>query len=293
MNRRTFLSSCTAAAVGSGLIGAGQAPAAIPEGKPFANAKLRMSAPLDWFPGNRPEEKLDAVAAWGLPAYEWLWPVGDPNVLRKRADELGLELSCVVGTGAISEGWMVKPEDHDKTVKMFESHVELAKRLHCRRLVGLTGNLRTDISVEQQTDYIVQCLKRLAPIAVDNNVIIVMEMLNTLVDHEGFFLTRTDQAVAILKEVACPNIKLLFDIYHQQITEGNVIRNIRENIQYIGHFHVADNPGRKEPGTGELNYTNIFNAIKETGYDGFVALECGHSRDNYEDTLNATLKFLA
>jgi len=120
-----------------------------------------------------------------------------------------------------------------------------------------------------------------------------MEMLNTLVDHEGFFLTRTDQAVAILKEVACPNIKLLFDIYHQQITEGNVIRNIRENIQYIGHFHVADNPGRKEPGTGELSYANIFSAIKETGYNGFVALECGHSRDNYEDTLNATLKILA
>ena len=293
MNRRTFLSSCTSATVGAGLISAGKASAAIPEDKPFANAKLRMSAPLDWFPGNRPEEKLDAVAAWGLPAYEWLWPVGDPNVLRKRADELGLELSCIVGTGAISEGWMVKLEDHDKTVKMFESHVELAKRLNCKRLVGLTGNLRTDIAVEQQTEHIVQCLKRLAPIAVDNDVIIVMEMLNTLVDHEGFFLTRTDQAVAILKEVACPNIKLLFDIYHQQITEGNVIRNIRENIEYIGHFHVADNPGRKEPGTGELNYTNIFNAIKETGYNGFVALECGHSRDNYEDTLNATLKFLA
>lgn len=293
MNRRTFLSSCTAATVASGLVGAQQASAAVPEGKPFANTKLRMSAPLDWFPGNRAEEKLDTVAAWGLPAYEWLWPVGDPAVLRKRADELGLELSCIVGTGAIGEGWMVKVEDHDKTVEMFKSRVELAKKLNCRKLVGLTGNLRTDISVEQQTDYIIQCLKRLAPIAVDNDVIIVMETLNALVDHEGFFLTRTDQAVAILKQVDCPNIKILFDIYHQQITEGNVIRNIRENIQYIGHFHVADNPGRKEPGTGELNYANIFNAIEETGYDGFVALECGHSNDNYEDTLNATLKFLA
>lgn len=293
MNRRTFLSSCTAAAVGSGLIGAAGVAAAIPEGKPFANAKLRMSAPLDWFPGNRAEEKLDAVAAWGLPAYEWLWPVGDPNVLRKRADELGLELSCMVGAGAIAEGWMVKKEDHDKTVEMFTAHVETAKKLNCKRLVGLTGNLRTDIPVEEQTDYIIQCLKRLAPIAVDNDVTIVMETLNALVDHEGYFLTRTDQAVSILKEVNCPNIKILFDIYHQQITEGNVIRNIRENIQYIGHFHVADNPGRKEPGTGELNYANIFNAIKETGYDGFVALECGHSKDNYEDTLNAALKYLA
>lgn len=293
MKRRTFLSSCAVAAAGSGLLGAHSAPAAIPEGKPFANAKLRMSAPLDWFPGNRPEDKLDTVAAWGLPAYEWLWPMGDPNSLRAKADSLGLELSCMVGAGAISEGWMVQPADHDKTVDMFKDHLEQAKKLGCKRLVGLTGNLRTDISVEEQTGYIIQCLKRLAPIAEDNEVTIVMETLNALVDHKGFFLTRTDQAVAILKEVNSPNIKILFDIYHQQITEGNVIRNIRENIDYIGHFHVADNPGRKEPGTGELNYTNIFNAIKETGYNGFVALECGHSTGNYEDTLNATLKYLA
>ena len=293
MKRRTFLSSCTVAAVGSGLLGARPAPAVLPEGKPFAHAKLRMSAPLDWFPGNRPEDKLEAVAAWGLPAYEWLWPVGDPNSLRAKADSLGLELSCMVGAGAIAEGWMVRPEDHDKTVEMFKQHLELAKKLNCKRLVGLTGNRRTDISDEEQTGYIIQCLKRLAPIAEDNEVTIVMETLNALVDHEGFFLTRTDQAVAIMKEINSPNVKILFDIYHQQITEGNVIRNLRENITHIGHFHVADNPGRQEPGTGELNYANIFNAIKETGYDGFVALECGHSTGNYEDTLNATLKYLA
>ncbi len=293
MRRRTFLGSCTAATLGSGILGDPEVLAGPPEGKPFANAKLRISAPIDWFPGSRPEEKLVAMAAWGLPAYEWLWPLGYPNRLRAKADELGLELSCIVGAGAIAEGWMVKPEDHDKTVAMFTEHVELAKKLKCKKLVGLTGNLRKDISPEEQTGYIVQCLKRLAPIAEANDVVIVMETLNALVDHKGFFLTRTDQAVAILKEVGSPNIKILFDIYHQQITEGNVIRNIRENIDYIGHFHVADNPGRKEPGTGELNYTNIFNAIKETGYTGFVALECGHSTGNYEDTLSATLKYLA
>ncbi|NLO31754.1 MAG: TIM barrel protein [Candidatus Hydrogenedentes bacterium] len=293
MKRRSFLSSCSVAALASGVMSATSSIAAIPEDKPFSNTKLRMSAPLDWFPGKRPEDKLEAVAAWGLPAYEWLWPVGNPDSLRAKADTLGLELSCIVGAGAIADGWMVQQEDHDKTVDMFEKRVELAKKLGCKKLVGLTGNVRTDISMEEQTDYVIQCLKRLAPIAEDNDVTIVMETLNPLVDHVGFFFTRTDQAVAILKEVNSPRIKILFDIYHQQITEGNVIRNFRDNMEYIGHFHVADNPGRKEPGTGELNYANIFNAIKETGYDGYVALECGHSTGNYEETLNATLKCLA
>jgi hydroxypyruvate isomerase len=112
------------------------------------------------------------------------------------------------------------------------------------------------------------------------------------VDHKGYFLTRTDQTMTILEAVNSPNVKMLFDIYHQQITEGNVIRNITKNIDRIGHFHVADNPGRKEPGTGELNYKNIFKAIATTNYKDFVALECGHSTKNYEDTLKATLACL-
>ena len=292
MLRRTFIYSTAAAITGAGTVQLNAALAAPDTPKPFANTKLRISAPLDWFPGHRPENKLEGVAEWGLPAYEWLWPIGNPDTIRAKADELGLELSCIVGAGAISSGWMVQPEDHDKTVEMFVERVALAKKMNCKRLVGLTGNTRKDISIEEQTGYVIQCMKRLAPVAEENDVIIVMELLNSLEDHHGFFLTRTDQAVEILKAVDSPNIKMLFDIYHQQITEGNVIRNITENIDYIGHFHVADNPGRKEPGTGELNYTNIFNAIAGTNYEGFVALECGHSTGEYEDTLRATLKCL-
>ena len=292
MLRRTFLGSCAASLTGAGFLQMDEAHAAPDTTTPFAAAKLRIAAPLDWFPGITPEEKLDAAAEWGLPAYEWLYPMGNPEKISAKADALGLELSCIAGAGAISSGWMVQPEEHDKTVEMFVERVALAKRLNCKQLVGLTGNTRKDVSREEQTQYVVQCLKRLAPIAEENDVTLLMEALNPLVDHKGFFLTRTDQTVEILKAVGSPNIKMLFDIYHQQITEGNVIRNFTENIDYIGHFHVADNPGRKEPGTGELNYANIFNAIAATGYDGFVALECGYSTGNYEDALRATLKCL-
>lgn len=292
MKRRSFLLSCASVGVGSIMLTSNKVFTAPPGDKPFSKVKLRMSAPLDWFPGKKPEEKLESVAAWGLPAYEWLHPKGDFKSIRAKADSLGLELSCIVGVGAIAPRQMVDPTDHDRLEKQFRERIEVAKQLNCKRLIGLTGNERKDVSREEQTEYIIKFLKRIAPIAEDNQVYVVMEALNPLVDHPGYFLTRTDQTMAILNEINSPNILMLFDIYHQQITEGNVIRNISENIKKIGHFHVADNPGRKEPGTGELNYKNIFKAIAETGYNGFVALECGHSTGNYEDTLKATLSCL-
>ena len=293
MIRRTFLTTCAAAAAGAALLKQQPACAELPADKPFSKVKLNMSAPIDWFPGKNPVDKLDAVAAWGLRAYEWLGPKGDLKKLREKADSLGLVLSCMVGVGAIAPGQMVKEEDHDRLVKNFEKNVKEAQQLKCTRLVGLSGNERDDISRDRQTENVIKCLKRLAPIAEANNVTIVMEALNPLVDHKGYFMCRTDHTMQILKAVDSKNVKMLFDIYHQQITEGNVIRNITENIDRIGHFHVADNPGRKEPGTGELNYRKIFEAIASTNYDGFVALECGHSKDNYEDTLRATLACLA
>jgi len=186
---------------------------------------------------------------------------------------------------------MVDPTDHDRVVEQFRERVAVAKQLGCTRLVGLTGNERPDVSREEQTQAIITCLKRLAPIAEENDVLIVVEALNTLVDHRGYFLTRTDQTMAVLEAVNSPNVKMLFDIYHQQITEGNIIRNITQHIGRIGHFHVGDNPGRKEPGTGELNYKNIFKAIAETGYDGYVALECGVSNTT-EQALHSLLQCL-
>ena len=113
----------------------------------------------------------------------------------------------------------------------------------------------------------------------DAGVTIVLEPLNILVDHAGHFLTTSKEAFEMVKEVNNPYVKVLFDIYHQQITEGNVIRNITENIDLIGHFHIADNPDRNEPGTGEINYINVFKAIKKAGYDRYLAFECGRTVD--------------
>ncbi len=292
MIRREFLGSFGAAVAGASMLKTAPALAAAPADKPFSKVKLNMSAPLGWFPGDTPEAQIEQAAAWGLRAYEWLGPHGDFDAMRKMADKHGMVLSCMRGAGAIAPGGMVNPDDHDKLVDELEQRLEIAKKLNCTRIIVLSGNERDDVSHDEQTEYVIQCLKRMAPIAKKNDVILTLEALNPLVDHQGYFVCRTDHTMKILRAVGSTNVRMCFDIYHQQITEGNVIRNLSKNIRRIGHFHVADNPGRKEPGSGELNYTNIFAAIAKTKYDGFVALECGHSNGNYEDTLKATLACL-
>lgn len=284
MNRRHFLGACAAAAGGAAVMGAAEGQVAAPvEGKTLQHAKLKISVPCQWWDKLPVEQRLEKVKGWGAAAFEWLNPDGDLDALKRKSDELQLPLSCIVGTGAIDAGQMVLPSDHDRIEKQLRERIELGKKLGCLRLIGLSGNTRIDATYDQQMTNIVTYLERIAPILVDNNITLVLEALNPLVDHKGYFMTRTDQTMALIKAAGCPNIKMLFDIYHQQITEGNVIRNLTENIDHIGHFHVADNPGRHEPGTGELNYVNILKAIAATNYDGYVALEYGPSKGKTAD----------
>ena len=111
---------------------------------------------------------------------------------------------------------------------------------------------------------------------------LVIEPLNTYVDHAGYYLWSSDEAFQIVGEVNSPNIKVLFDIYHQQIMEGNIIPRIRKNINSIGHFHAAGSPGRHELDSGEINYPNIFEAIGEAGYTGYIGLEYFPLKDAVE-----------
>ena len=111
------------------------------------------------------------------------------------------------------------------------------------------------------------------PILEKYGIMLVIEPLNTLVDHKGYYLVTSDEGFDIIREVDSDNVKLLFDIYHQQVSEGNVISNMVNNLDLIGHLHSAGCPGRHELWQGELNYGQIFEAIDNAGYNGFCALE--------------------
>jgi hydroxypyruvate isomerase len=229
-------------------------------------------------------EAIDQIARHGFPGVESLSV--DPaqiDAIRKKLDETGVVWQCIGGVGSIGnpakwkEGLgLSAEEEHDQIEKRFRERCDQAKRLNIKRVLCLTGQKRQDIPAEKQTELIVKGLKRLGPIAQENGVTIVLEILNVLVNHPGYFLVYSPQAAEMMQAVGHPNVKMLFDIYHQQISEGNLCNNIKKHIDCIGHFHIGDNPGRQYPGTGEINYKNVFRAVHETKYDGYLAMECGY-----------------
>ena len=128
----------------------------------------------------------------------------------------------------------------------------------------------------------VNALRDAAPAAEAAGIDLVVEPLNNPVDHPGYYLDSSYEAYEIVDAVDSPAVSVLFDVYHQQITEGNVIQNLTEHVEFVGYVHVADVPGRHEPGTGELNYARVFEALDDAGYDGYVGLEYSPSTDAAE-----------
>jgi len=226
-------------------------------------------------------ERVRKVAEAGAEGVEfWRWDnKEDLDGIRKVADECGVKI--VAHTGSPSNN-LVNPDNKKDYIEGLRKGIEVAKKLGCSTLLQTTGNELKDVPRAEQHRSIVEHLKEAAPIVEDAGVVLVLEPLNTLVDHKGYYLDSTAEAVEILQEVNSPNVKLLYDIYHMQIMEGNIIQTIEKNISLIGHFHIADVPGRHEPGTGELNYGSIFRKIDELGYDGFVGMEFKPLGDHLE-----------
>lgn len=225
-------------------------------------------------------DRFNAAEASGLAAAEfWGWSNKDLEKIKKVKKCINIPIAgmCVDSFNADNargyRNGIVYSENCDAFVECVKDSVKLAKELEIPNLIVTTGQERKDVSREEQHKNVVSALKEAAPIVERENVTLVLEPLNILVNHKGYYLATSTEGFEIIREVNSPNVKLLFDIYHQQITEGNLLNNILNNIDLIGHFHVADTNGRHEVGTGEINYKNIFNAIESTNYSGFVGLE--------------------
>lgn len=246
---------------------------------------MKFSAAGGWFGGDW-YERVKTGAANGFTGVEQLGWLGlDFGKAKQTLDECGVTSTAIVIESVKEENRKLTAWAHGMTwedsrpafIESFRESVAAAKAMGVPNIIATTGNERFDVSREEQFEICVGTLKELSKIAEDEGIMIVLEPLNVLVNHAGFFLVTTEEAVRMIKAVDSPMCKILFDIYHQQISEGNVIRNIQNNIDLIGHFHIADNPGRQQPGTGELNYTNILRAIQATGYDRWLAFECGRT----------------
>lgn len=235
--------------------------------------------------GSYPERVRRAADA-GADAVE-IWGYGDKDLdaLTDACDEAGVDLVGMVGSGAP----LVDPEGTADAVGDIRDSIEVAAEYDVPTLIVTVGQEMDEYDRETQHDAIVDALSEVAPDAEAAGVTLVVEPLNVAVDHQGYFLPTSAEAFEILREVDSPAVKLLYDVYHQQITEGNIIDTLTDNLDLVGHVHVADVPGRHEPGTGELDYANIFDALDEAGYDGAVGCEYSptvEAEEAFAGTLN-------
>lgn len=228
------------------------------------------------------EQQMQKVAEAQFHAFEFGdWRAVDPAAIVRLKHRLGLECACIVGNKGVNPKGMTltDPRDREGFLAEIKASTEAAQRLETSRMVVLTGNLLPGVPREQQHRSIVEGLKAAHDIVAPKNVTMILEPLNSLVNHRGYYLDHTPEAFQIVREVGSPFLKILFDIYHVQIMDGNLIATIRDNVNAIGHFHVADVPGREEPGTGEIDYANVFKAIHKAGFKDYVAMEYDTPRD--------------
>lgn len=238
-------------------------------------------------------DRFSAVKKAGLSAVEfWKWSPKDIDRVKSLLAENGLALSVMnidvsdeklsydLSRGILNAG------RSDEFCAAIKESAPVVRKLGNPKLIVLIGETIEEMSVSRQEENVFSCLKEGAKVAEDEGVHLVVEPLNAY-DRKNYFMPDSKRLFEILRGVGSENVKALFDIYHQQKTEGNVIERIEENIDLIGHFHVADNPGRHEPGTGEINYKNVLTKIASLPYLGYVGLEYRATRRD-EETLGFT-----
>ena len=214
------------------------------------------------------EEMLRAAKKIGLTGIELIEPEFWP-VVKKH----GLEISAYAGHASIESG-LNDHASHDRIEHELLENIRLTEKWNVPNLIVFAGSRVAGVSEETGAQITAEGLARVAPIAESAGVNLVLELLNSKVDHIGYQADHTSWGVQVCEMVASPRVKLLYDVYHMQITEGDVIRTIRQHHAQIAHYHTAGNPGRNNlDGTQELNYAAIAKAISSTGFEGFIGHE--------------------
>jgi hydroxypyruvate isomerase len=288
MKRRSFMRhSLTAGSAAMMFNGAMAAPA---PSTPVAEKPFNLKfAPHDGMFSNNAKTFLDQIQFM----YDQGFRAVEDNGLLKRPKEeqdkigallskLGMTLGVFVVDGG--DNWKVslttgKQEFKDVFIKTCKDCVELAKRVNAKWMTVVPGYFERTLPMGVQTANVIDALRRGAEIFEPNNMVMVLEPLS---DNPDLFMRFSDQTFALCKAVNSPACKILFDIYHMQRNEGNIIANIDKCWDEIAYFQIGDNPGRKEPSTGEVNYKNIFKHVHEKGYKGVWGMEHGNSRPGKE-----------
>lgn len=215
-------------------------------------------------------ESMTIVKESGFDVFEfWTWrdkDIESINTLRKALD-------MRVGTFCVPFVSLVDSARHGDYIEGLAKTIEIAQKLDCNNLITQVGDFIFGLSEEEQTENLINGLDLCKPLLEKSGITLLFEPLNTLIDHKGYFLSSSEKAFDIQEKVGSPNIKVLFDIYHQLVMGEDVYSLIKNNISRIGHFHAAGCPGRHELDSGDFEYGSLFQSIAVSGYDGHIGIE--------------------
>lgn len=273
MDRRSFFGAASALAA---------APALSAQTAAAPKFKLRYAPRMGFLRDLNVLQHLELYAKHGFLQFEFnglpSLPMDEITAMRKKMDELSMSMGVfVVNRGGWKPTAMGDRGGHKEFLEDVRRAVDIHKVVRNECATVTSGLSVPHLSFAQQTQNAVEVLKRASDIVAGTDMVLVLEPLNWKVDHAGYFVSYIEHAGEIIGAVDRPNIKILFDIYHQQITEGNLINHIRHYYELIGYFQSGDVPGRQEPYTGEINYQNVFKAIYQLGFKGMIGMEHGLS----------------
>jgi hydroxypyruvate isomerase len=253
--------------------------------------KLKYAPSLDMFREHAGKDPLNNISFCHDMGFRAMFdngllgrPVEEQNRIAAHMTKLGMDLGPFVlyADFSVTSFVLNKAEVREMLVNKMKEGVELAKRTGAKWALVVPGRYDERLPRDYQTANVVDNLRYCCDILEPAGLIMVLEPLNTIHDHPGLFLTGIPQAYQICRAVNRPVCKIINDIYHQQITEGNIIPNIDAAWNEIAAFHIGDNPGRAEPTSGEINYLNVFKHIYEKGYQGVLCMEHGKSQAGKE-----------
>jgi hydroxypyruvate isomerase len=299
LNRRGFL--CASVATGAGLVGAAAAPvlsaadaaatatAEQPVGTTGKKFKLKYAPTFGMFEAHAGKDLFAQLRFMAESGFSALLDGGflgrPPELQTKLAQELerlGMTLAGPYCSTTIGGQSLVAGTDQREAyAKHYKGICEQLQRVNGKWFLVVPGELVKGLSMEQMTANLIENLKSIMKEVEPTGRILTLEPLNPR-DHGGLFLTKIRQAMDICKAVGSPSCKIVNDLYHQQITEGDLIPNIKNAWDYIAHYHLGDTPGRNEPTTGEINYRSIFKFLHEGGFQGVLGMEHSKSRKGKE-----------
>ena len=226
-----------------------------------------------WFRSLPFLDRIRASADLGFPAVEfWPWRGKDLDAIAAICAERKIEVTQFTAWG-FSPG-MNDPANHDHVENEIRASCDAAHVVGAKLMTVVAGNDQPGMTIETMHANVIAALKRVAPIAEAADVTLILEPMNGRVDHPGHCLYGSEDGIRICEAVGSTHVKLNWDLYHMQISEGDLCGRMRDGFAHIGYLQLADHPGRNEPGTGEINYARVLRQAHELGYRGYVGLEC-------------------